>query len=307
VFTLGILVTIDRLFIALGILFSFDMVASRSSAPSIIRTSRHGELLKAKRGKANKIWLATASYPARLEKLRRLAPDAAHLCDALAASPYDEDRKSEGVEFDRIDTSVAIPACKKAVAANPNASRLMFQLGRALARNGDYLEALVWYEKAAAQANTPAMINLAYLYAGGLGVTQDYSRARQLLEKAAAVGNAIAMTNLGDLFAQGHGVAPNYVKAATWYRKAAAKGDAVAMNILGSLYENGYGVLLNFAEARKWYEKAAAKGEAMALINLGDLFRDGRGVAQDNASAQEFYDKARSLAVIDRLDELRRR
>jgi TPR repeat protein len=300
-------VTIDRLLIALGILVSSDIVASRSSGPPVIRTIRHGESLEAKHGKASKIWLAAASYTARLEMPRRVAPDAVHECDALAASPYDEDRKSEGVEFDRIDTSVAIPACKQAVAANPNAARLMFQLGRVLARNGDYSDALVWYEKAAAETSTPAMVNLAYLYAGGLGVAQDYSRARQLLEKAAAGGNAIAMTNLGDLYAQGHGVAQNYVKAAIWYRKAAAKGDAVAMNTLGSLYENGDGVLLNFAEARKWYERAASKGQSMALINLGDLYRDGRGVAQDYARAQECYDKARSLVVIDRLDELRRR
>jgi TPR repeat protein len=119
--------------------------------------------------------------------------------------------------------------------------------------------------------------------------------------------NLAESSNLGDLYAQGHGVAQNYVKATAWYRKAAAKGDAVAMNTLGSLYENGDGVLLNFAEARKWYERAAAKGEAMALLNLGDLYRDGLGVVRDYARAQECYDKARSLIVIDRFDELRRR
>lgn len=272
---------------------------------------KKADVPQAKHGKARNPFLTRASYattaaPAGVFE-RRVSDTASGECDRLAASPYDEDHKSAGVDFDLIDTPRAVQACHEAVAASPDTAQLMFQLGRALARNGDYSEARRWYEQAAARTSTLAMINLAYLYAEGLGVGRDYAKVRTWLEEAAARGNAIAMTNLGDLYAEGHGVVQNYARAFAWYELAAANGDAVAMNSLGILYDNGNGVLLDFAKAKEWYEKAAAKGEAAAMQNLGDLYRDGRGVARDHDMAQECYEKAEALVVKDRLDEFRRR
>ena len=83
----------------------------------------------------------------RLGEQELKAGESAAECDRLAASPFDDKRKSEGVEFDQIDVSRAIPACQDAV----NAGHLpaMSHLGRALIKKGDYPEAFRWLERAA--------------------------------------------------------------------------------------------------------------------------------------------------------------
>jgi TPR repeat protein len=206
-----------------------------------IGIDRYGNLPQGRNFK--KAIVLDAKHSEASELLLTQAPDARYTeeaavaeCDRLAASPYDDDRTSTGIEFYQIDAARAIPACRQAVAINPNVARLMFQLGRALGMNGDYSEAQGWYERAAAKANALAMINLGNLYAEGLGVSRDYAKAREWFEKAAANDNAIAMTNLGDLYAEGYGVAQDYTKAREWYEQGAARGDAIAMNRLGSLY-----------------------------------------------------------------------
>ncbi len=53
-------------------------------------------------------------------------------CDLYAASPYDAERRAPGVEFDKIDTSKALPACNAASDAYPQERRFRFQLARTL-------------------------------------------------------------------------------------------------------------------------------------------------------------------------------
>jgi hypothetical protein len=57
------------------------------------------------------------------------AGEAAAECDRLAASPFDNERKSAGVAFGQIDVSQAIPACSEA--ANANSVPAMSHLARA--------------------------------------------------------------------------------------------------------------------------------------------------------------------------------
>jgi len=67
------------------------------------------------------------------------AEEAAAECDTLAASPFDDERKSDGVELDQIDVSRAIPACTEAIKANSGPA--MSRLARAFVKKGDYEEA----------------------------------------------------------------------------------------------------------------------------------------------------------------------
>lgn len=50
----------------------------------------------------------------------------------------------------------------------------------------------MWYEKAAAQNDERAQVNLAVLYAKGNGVEQDYRQAKSWYEKAAAQNSSDA-------------------------------------------------------------------------------------------------------------------
>src|SRR5262249_50389672 len=156
------------------------------------------------------------------------AQEAAIECDRLTASPFDDERKSDGVELDQIDVSRAIPACTEA--ANANSAPAMSRLARAFEKKGDYAEALKWLEKAASADDTMGMIDLGAFYMAGLGVARDFAKARELFEKSAAKGNALAMTGLGWLFfVGGRGVPQDYAKARDWFEKAAEKGNSQAM------------------------------------------------------------------------------
>jgi thioredoxin-like negative regulator of GroEL len=83
---------------------------------------------------------------ASIVRSRELVPaqSLARECDALAASPLDDERISTGVEYEQLNSSAAIPACRRAVEANPNNARLEFQLGRALHKGEMYDEAFEW-------------------------------------------------------------------------------------------------------------------------------------------------------------------
>lgn len=53
-------------------------------------------------------------------------------CDELAAHPSDPDKVVAGVSSSKVVTHIAIPACRTAVALEPEEARLHYQLGRAL-------------------------------------------------------------------------------------------------------------------------------------------------------------------------------
>ena len=60
----------------------------------------------------------------------------------------------------------------------------------------DYEQALVWYEKAAAQDQPNAVGQHGVMYSKGLGVTPSWRRARELYKRAIELGNSEAMTNM---------------------------------------------------------------------------------------------------------------
>ena len=87
-----------------------------------------------------------------------------------------------------------------------------------------------------------AMVNAAWVaevYQNGWGVPQDYSKAHKWFEKAATDGNTVAMINLGRVYEQGLGVAQDFGKALEWFEKAVGAGDRDATVNLGRLYERG--------------------------------------------------------------------
>ena len=166
-------------------------------------------------------------------------------------------------------------------------------------RGGDYATALQLLRPLAGRGDTRAQLNLAYLYANGLGAPQDYSEAAKWFLLAAGQGNAAAQFNLGVVYSNGQGVPQNYEEAMKWFRLAAEQGDAGAQSVLGSLYANGQGMLHDYAEAAKWLRKAADQGNAAAQANLGVLYRDGQGMPQDYAEAAKWFRKAADQSVAE--------
>jgi TPR repeat protein len=93
-------------------------------------------------------------------------------------------------------------------------------LGSALQAEKRYVEALPWYEKAAAQNHPLATNNLAYLYDMGLGVAQDRHKGFELYTKAADLGWAEAMWNLANMYGAGQLGKADLVMACVWTVRA---------------------------------------------------------------------------------------
>ncbi|MCQ4629096.1 SEL1-like repeat protein [Shinella sp. CPCC 100929] len=215
-------------------------------------------------------------------------------CDRLAAAENDPFKlaSTKGVDFYKIDSARAIPACQDAMRENPQEKRFFYQLGRSLDQAGRFAEALAEYRKAADLGNHQAMRNLAILYENGEGTAQDYVEAMRWFRKSADLGNGLAMNNVGLFYRNGKGVPEDFALAQEWYRKSADAGIPVAMQNIGDLFDLGLGTAQDFKQSLAWYEKAAAAGHAPAMTNVGWAYEMGRGVERDDTEAMRWYQKA---------------
>jgi Flp pilus assembly protein TadD len=98
---------------------------------------------------------AAAETPPGLDELRSVADER----DRLAAAKSETTHPSSvpGVEFDEIDSEMAIAACLKALSERPDDARLKFQLARAFDRAEDFAKALSLYREAADAENVSAI------------------------------------------------------------------------------------------------------------------------------------------------------
>jgi TPR repeat protein len=149
-----------------------------------------------------------------------------------------------------------------------------------------------------------AQFDLGYAYYLGQGVPKDYVQAALWFRKAADQGDAVAQHDLGVLYENGFGVLQDYAQAATWYREAADQGNAEAQSNLGLLYNNGQGVPQDYAQAAAWYRKSAEQGYAGAQNNLGSLYEYGFGVPQSYADAYFWFNLAASGMKGSELDKV---
>ena len=68
-----------------------------------------------------------------------------------------------------------------------------------------------------------------------------YATALRVLRPLAEQGDVGSQLNLAIMYAKGLGVAQDHAEAARWYRKAAEQGVAMAQYNLGNMYGGGDG------------------------------------------------------------------
>ncbi len=184
---------------------------------------------------------------------------------------------------------------KEIEAASAGAVNAQFKLGLKYAKGEcgvkNPQKAAEWYEKAAAQGDNRALVNLGYMYIFG-DIGKDEPKAFKLFSKAASSGDSKGMAALGQMYEAGEGVPQDWEKAVEWYAKAASKGDSHAQARLGSAYAKGNGVAQNDKLAVKWFAEAAKQGDVKAQRNLGLMYELGRGVPQDDKKAVKWYTEA---------------
>jgi uncharacterized protein len=118
-----------------------------------------------------------------------------------------------------------------------------------------------------------SVLGICYLY--GVDVEVDYKEAFRLLSSA---GTSRAVVNLARMYAEGLGIHKDVAEAIRLYR-AVAKSEFRAQLELGRIYSRGIGVPTDLDEALRWYSSAAARKDddcvddqvTAALVGSGTL------------------------------------
>lgn len=200
----------------------------------------------------------------------------------------------------------------------------------------DYVEAIKYYEQAAAKGSANAMNDLGYIYeaiegfvdskrsfewynrgveAGsphaanglancymdGLGTVADINKAIELYEQSAAGHVSYAHYNLGILYYEANHVEKNDEKALTHFVYASTLGYE-CHNYVGALLEQKE----DYKNAYKAYKDGARYKDADCAFNLARLHELGHGCKQDPGKALSFYKDAVKWGVVDAHLELRR-
>ena len=94
----------------------------------------------------------------------------------------------------------------------------MYEFGRGVEQ--DYVQAALWYEKAAYQKDASGLLNLALCYLYGRGKPISAENAVYYFTQAAELGDAEAQHNLGLCYQHGVGVDQDWQKAVYWYQQS---------------------------------------------------------------------------------------
>ncbi|KAF0983001.1 hypothetical protein FDP41_010979 [Naegleria fowleri] len=121
----------------------------------------------------------------------------------------------------------------------------------------------------------------------------NYRKAIKYFEKAAEQNHTKAMLELGSIYEEGkYRVQTNLEKALQYYERAAAQlNDEEALYYMGRLYEKGRHVPQDFGKAIKYFELSAQQHHYKALYKLGIIYRDGNfgSVVSQNLNKAIYY------------------
>ncbi len=127
----------------------------------------------------------------------------------------------------------------------------------------NWVEADMWYTKAAEQGYLKAQYNLAIMHQQSHPL-QDITVAVKWFTEAAEHGDIDAQINLGVMYYEGRdwldsdyqAVSQDYKEAFRWFTIPAEQDYPIAQYALGEMYANGFGVLKDLAKAKYWIKKA---------------------------------------------------
>ena len=221
----------------------------------------------------------------------------------LADVRLEVSKQTEGNQYPRDDSGLIeeIYLAGYISATDAKTSEEYFVLGDLAHYNGNYKQAVAYFQKAADMGNSDAQFALGTCYLYGQGVPQDNKKGIAYIEKAAYQGNPWAQVNIGSLYLTGDiGFSKDYKQAFEWFNKAAKQGAPDAYYHLGAMYFTGeMGVPQNYTKSREYFLKAmnAEKGlhpeaRKYAQYALGHLYAEGLGGSKDINTAISYFQKA---------------
>ena len=149
--------------------------------------------------------------------------------------------------------------------------RLAALQGYEACTDGDFEPALLHYLQAAEMGSELGQSNAAWLLMHGYGYSGPHAAqlAISLYQRAAAQGNHEALLQVGDSYYYGKGVPRDWTQAAAMYAEASQHRIAQASYNLGFMHEYGAGLPQDIHLAKRYYDKALeAQSDAYLPIML---------------------------------------
>lgn len=155
-------------------------------------------------------------------------------------------------------------------AADQNYAGGIHNLGMLEFLQGNYKQALPYFEKGANLKSSESMTLLGAYYSEGIIFEQDYKKALEYFSKAIDIDadNASALFNIGQAYYYGEGVGQDYNKAFAWYVKSANQDYSLAKIQLAEMYFSGQAVPKNVKKAIEIIKPLAELGDPKAQQNL---------------------------------------
>ena len=136
--------------------------------------------------------------------------------------------------------------------------------------------------------NALLCVELATLYANGIGVVKNAGKAKELFTTQCDAGNAGACSALAYQLRD----EKKFREAAPLLRRACDEGNSEACNGIGYAHYTAEGVDWDVTAAMTAYEKACSLGLPVGCANMGELAFYGIGVAQDYVKSLEYYQQS---------------
>jgi TPR repeat protein len=198
------------------------------------------------------------------------AVDLAETCITHAAPP-----QYGGKHFEKIDPTLAIPACEQALAVT-DTPELRAYYARALEKDGRVTRARWNYEQSAKADNPTGLAAMAYIRLADDGGTTLNKVISSLAHKISATEDWGLINLNANLHLQAFRqslVSVDELKSALSRLHAPAEsGSHYAQFLLGWVYQSGTGVAKDLELAETWYLKASRMGYPAAMAFLGELW-----------------------------------
>jgi hypothetical protein len=248
---------------------AFEALAAESEARRIAEAEAAAEAERAaavaEAASAFEVLAAESAARAAAEAAAAAAAQAAlSECVETAGPPSAENYETEEDQRAALDAlRRALPACRAAAQALPEAGAPLFHLATAAQASG------------------------------------RHRRAVPLYESAAEAGVAAAMTRLGDYHNFGlRPVREDVAQAVAYYRQAADLGDPAGLATLAFMYRLGRGVEADSGEMLRLMEQAADAGYRFAQRNLAQTYLRGEGVPGRSDEALGIPDPSRAVPLL---------
>jgi TPR repeat protein len=154
----------------------------------------------------------------------------------------------------------------------------------------DMKEAIVWYKKAAQQADVDSQLSLANIYKNVEWVKDDKA-ALEIFSKLGETGNLYAQKTLAYSYMEGEDAPQDYRQAMYWSKKAQEQGDAYSCGAIGWMYGSGHGVEKNLTKALDWFKKGIDRNDTYSkkeFVKLEKEIKKLAVVSLHQKGAQEY-------------------